>query len=50
MGNKLVKKGLAIGIIVLFIGVGIYPSIAIKNKISTTENTSGELIKISVQL
>lgn len=50
MGNKLVKKGLAIGIIVLFIGAGIYPSIAIKNKMLTTENISDELIKIPVQL
>jgi hypothetical protein len=50
MGDKLIRKGLAIGIIFLFIGAGVYPAIAFKNKMSTTENISDELIKIPVQL
>jgi hypothetical protein len=50
MGDKLDRKGLIVGIIILFIGAGIYPAIAIKNKMLTTENISDELIKIPVQL
>lgn len=30
MGDRLVRKGLTIGIIILFIGAGVYPAIAVK--------------------
>ena len=37
MGDRLVRKGLVVGIVVLFIGAGVYPAIAVK--LNTTINT-----------
>ena len=37
MGDRLVRKGLVLGIIFLFIGAGVYPAIAVK--LNTTINT-----------
>ena len=50
MKTGYVKKGLVVWIIVLFIGAGVYPTIAINNIMSTNENTSDELVKIPVQM
>ena len=37
MGDRLVRKGLVVGIIFLFIGAGVYPAIAVK--LNTSINT-----------
>ena len=37
MGDRLVRKSLVVGIIFLFIGVGVYPAIAVK--LNTSINT-----------
>jgi len=38
--KKLLKNIFALGIIVLFIGIGIHPAFAVKNKTSSDSNTS----------
>ena len=42
MQRKLLRKILAIGIIILFIGVGIHPSFAVDTKSTTSNNKSEE--------
>ena len=43
MQNNLLKKGLVVGILVLFIGVGVYPAIAV-NPVTSTNITQDEEI------
>lgn len=52
MGDRLVRKGLVVGIIVLFIGAGIYPAIAFKINllINSITYTSNELIEFPMQI
>jgi hypothetical protein len=50
MRDGFIKKGFVIGIIVLFIGVGVYPSIAVNLNTPNNENTSNELIEFPIQI
>jgi hypothetical protein len=50
MRDVLVRKVLVIGIIVLFIGIGVYPAIAENLSTSTNENISDKLVKVPVQI
>ena len=58
MRDCLFRKGLVVGIIVLFIGVGVYPAFAISTKtssyssisVSENENLDNDLIEINVEM